>query len=65
MLPRMAERKRGRLLTVRMNDAEMMMLETLSGLEGLSASEWVRNIVRREHTLAQAAAKPAKRPKRK
>lgn len=65
MLPRMAERKRGRLLTVRMNDAEMAMLETLSGLERLSASEWIRNIVRREHTLAHAAATPAKRPKRK
>jgi hypothetical protein len=59
----MVERKRERLLTVRMNAAEMAMVEALASREGLSASEWIRNIVRREHTLATAAKPP--KPKRK
>ncbi len=64
----MVERKRERLLTVRVNDAEMTMLETLAAREAVSSSEWVRNILRREHTLA-TAARPSKqrkpKPKRK
>jgi hypothetical protein len=46
-----------------MNAAEMAMVEALASREGLSASEWIRNIVRREHTLATAAKPP--KPKRK
>ena len=45
-------RKRLKLLTVRTNETEMDMVQALADLEGLSVSEWVRNMVRREHTLA-------------
>ena len=30
----------------------MDMVHALADLEGLSVSEWVRNMIRREHTLA-------------
>ena len=47
-----AIRKRQKLLTVRTNDAEMDMVQALADLEGFSVSEWVRNTIRREHTMA-------------
>jgi hypothetical protein len=59
----MVEKRRARLLTVRMNDAEMAMLVELAGAAGLGLSDWVRIIVRREHTLA-SVARPPKRSKR-
>jgi hypothetical protein len=59
----MVDRKRERLLTVRMNDAEMAMLDELAAIEGVSSSEWVRNVVRREYTLANV--QPSKKPKKK
>lgn len=62
----MVERKRERLLTVRMNDAEMAMLDALAEDEGVSSSEWVRNVVRREQALSAAARHRSKpKPKRK
>jgi hypothetical protein len=47
-----AIRKRQKLLTVRTNEAEMDMVQALADRERLSVSEWVRNMIRREHTLA-------------
>ena len=54
-------RKRQRVLVVRTNDTEMDMVQELADLEGLSVSEWVRNVIRREYTLAH----PPRRRKRK
>ena len=51
---------RTRALNVRMLDSETAMLAELAEAEGVSISEWVRNVVRREHALALAS-----KPKRK
>jgi hypothetical protein len=59
----MVERKREKLLNVRMLEAEMTMLSELAERDGVSVSEWVRNVVRREHSLA--GAEPKLKPKRK
>ncbi len=48
-------RRRQRLLTVRTNEAEMAMVQRLADQEEISISEWIRNVIRREHTLATAA----------
>ena len=53
-------RKRQKLLTVRTNETEMDMVHALADLEGLSVSEWVRNMIRREHILA-FGPRPTKR----
>lgn len=45
---------------VRLLEAERMMLTDLTEREGITASEWVRNMIRREHALA-FAAQPRKR----
>ena len=60
----MVERKRDRALTVRVLDAELEMLGELAEHEGVTASEWIRNVIRREHVVA-FGARPAKRPKPK
>ena len=60
----MAVHIRERLLTVRMNDAEMAMLQGLADREEISVSEWVRNIVRRERTLATAARRRKRKVKK-
>ena len=54
-MPTTPMRKRLKLLTVRTNEAEMDMVQAVADDEGLSVSEWVRNIIRREHTLLLAA----------
>lgn len=60
----MVERRREKLLNVRVLDAEMEMLGELAQQEGVSMSEWIRNCVRREHALLKGA-KAAKRAKAK
>jgi hypothetical protein len=57
----MAVRKRDRGLAVRMLDSELTMLAALADHEGVSSSEWIRNIIRREHAIVFSA----KQPKRK
>lgn len=59
-----AIRKRQRLLTVRTNEAEMDMVQALADLEGISVSEWVRNTIRREHTLTFEAWPTKRKVKR-
>ena len=59
-----AIRKRQKLLTVRTNKAEMDMVQALADLEGISVSEWVRNTIRREHTLAFDAWPTKRKAKR-
>jgi len=62
----MVERKRTRGLTVRMLDSELKQLDDLAEHEGITVSEWVRNVIRREHLLTFAERPSAKkRPKRK
>ncbi len=51
----MVQKRRQKLLTVRTNEAEMDMVQVLADREELGVSEWVRNIIRREHTLLLAA----------
>jgi hypothetical protein len=60
----MVDRKRERALNVRMLDAETEMLAKLAEREGVSVSEWIRNAIRVQYTLAFGAPKP-KRPKQK
>ena len=48
---RVAEKKRQGLLTVRVNDVEMRMVQELADAEGVGMSDYVRNLVRTEHTL--------------
>ncbi len=59
----MVERKREKLLNVRVLDAEMEMLGELAQRASVSMSEWIRNCIRREHALL--GAKAAKRTKTK
>lgn len=49
-------------MNVRMLETEVAMLVALAEREGVSQSEWVRNMVRREYALM--TAKPRRKPKR-
>jgi hypothetical protein len=60
----MAERKRDSPLVVRLLETERQMLNELAEKEGVTVSEWIRNVIRREHLLAESA-KPSAKPKRK
>jgi hypothetical protein len=62
----MVLRKRPALLNVRMLDAEIAMLRALAVEEGVSMSEWIRNVVRARHALL-ATTRPTtkKRPLRR
>ena len=42
-------------MTVRMLDVETQMVSDLAEREQVTVSEWVRNIIRREHALAFGA----------
>ncbi|HMJ13670.1 MAG TPA: hypothetical protein VK524_19770 [Polyangiaceae bacterium] len=49
-----------------MLDSELKQLDDLAEHEGITVSEWVRNVIRREHLLTFAERPSAKkRPKRK
>lgn len=52
----MPERTRNRLLNVRLLETEHAMLTEFAAAEQVTISEWVRNIVRREHALAFRAS---------
>ncbi len=52
------------MFNVRMSDAELAMLQALAELTGLSASDVVRQLVRREHAEKIDAA-PAEKKKAK
>src|SRR5262245_56408978 len=54
----MVDRRRERALNVRMLDAETEMLANLAEHEGVSVSEWIRNVVRTQYTLAFGSSKP-------
>jgi predicted HicB family RNase H-like nuclease len=56
----MVERRREKLLNVRMLDTEMEMLGELAQRERVSMSEWIRNCIRREHAMLGARAKRSK-----
>jgi hypothetical protein len=60
----MVERRRDKGLTVRMLDTELTMLDELAEREGVSVSEWIRNVIRREHLVA-FSSKPARTRKTK
>lgn len=59
----MAPAARDYMLRVRMTEDERQMLEALAEKSGLTASDIVRQLVRREHA-ATFGEKPAKRRKR-
>lgn len=59
----MVERNRERALTVRLLDTERDMLTELTERERVTASEWIRNMIRREHALA-FAAQPTKKKRK-
>ena len=59
-----AIRRRQRLLTVRTTEAEMDMVQALADLEGLSVSEWVRNMIRYEHALTFGTRRGKRKVKR-
>lgn len=52
----MPERTRNRLLNVRLLETEHAMLAELAEAEQVTISEWIRNVVRREHALAFRAS---------
>lgn len=56
---------RTRMLNVRMLESETTMLADLAAREGVSISEWIRNLVRREHAIAFGAHPSPKRSKGK
>jgi hypothetical protein len=60
----MSARKRPKLLTVRTNETEMDMVQALADLEGLSVSEWVRNMIRYEHALTFGTQRGKRKVKR-
>ena len=61
----MVERRRTRVLNVRLQEAEVEMLSELAELEGMSVSEWIRTIIRQKHTLAFGGrTTPVKKRKR-
>jgi hypothetical protein len=60
----MVERRREKLLNVRVLDAEMKMLGELAQREGVSMSEWIRNCIRKEHALIGAKAPKRVKTKR-
>lgn len=58
-------RTRNRLLNVRLLETETAMLAELATGEHVTVSEWIRNVIRREHALAfRAAPKRARSRKR-
>jgi hypothetical protein len=60
----MVERKRDKPLNVRLLEAEMAMLSELAERDGVTVSEWIRNVIRRDHLLA-FSTKPRPKPKGK
>lgn len=56
-------RTRNRLLNVRLLETETAMLAELATTEHVTVSEWIRNVIRREHTIAfrSAASKRTRR----
>lgn len=57
-------RTRNRLLNVRLLETETAMLAELAAAEHVSVSEWIRNVIRREHALAfRASPKRTRRPR--
>ena len=56
-----ADRRRQRLLNVRVNEDEKRMLEELADVEGLGMSDYVRHFIRAEHaiTFGRSRAKKA------
>ena len=55
---------RTRALNVRMLESEAEMLAELAEHEGVSISEWVRNVIRREHVLLGARTSPKRKSKK-
>jgi len=62
-----ADRRRERLVNVRVNEDEKQMLEELAEAEGLGMSDYVRNLIRAEHalTFGRSRAKKSATKKRK
>jgi hypothetical protein len=61
----MAPTQRDNMFHVRMSDDERTMLEAVADREGLSASDKVRQLIRREYAAVFGEAPSPKRPKPK
>jgi hypothetical protein len=61
----MAPTQRDHMFHVRMSEDERQMLESLAERDGLSASDKVRQLIRREHAVAFGEAPKKPKPKRK
>ncbi|HVU00388.1 MAG TPA: hypothetical protein VHE30_01500 [Polyangiaceae bacterium] len=60
----MAERKRQKTLNVRMLDDELAMLDAVAERDGISVSDWIRQVVRGAFRKAFGAdAKPPRKRK--
>jgi hypothetical protein len=59
----MVERTRARLLQVRVTDAELAMVVALAEKTGLSQSDIVRQLVRKEHTRVFGEDQPKRKRK--
>jgi hypothetical protein len=57
--------ERPRALTVRISEEELVMLQELAEHEGVSASDYIRLHLRRDHKAAFGDRKPEAKPKRK
>jgi antitoxin component of RelBE/YafQ-DinJ toxin-antitoxin module len=56
-----AERRRQHLLNVRVNEDEKRMAQELADAEGLGMSDYVRNLIRREHALTFGRTRATKK----
>jgi hypothetical protein len=54
---------RNKYLTIRASDEEISMLRVLAEEEGLTASDYLRQFIRREY-VAKHGSKAARKPKR-
>jgi len=57
--------ERPRALTVRISEEELTMLQELAEREGITASDYIRLRIRRDHREALADEKPRAKPKPK
>jgi len=61
----MSERKRERVLNVRLTGDEVRMLSAIAELDGLNQSDWLRRTIRTTFRKAFPTVQPSAKPKPK
>ena len=61
----MSERKRERVLNVRLTGDEVRMLSAIAELDGLNQSDWIRRTIRTTFRKTFPAVQPSAKPKPK